>query len=130
MGLISPPVGGQTQPPQEIPQWILKQVVKPWYDAEGNWHAGAVLEWHQYFQSYTVEQWASWMSSRPINGKRFQQEEWLEWWASGEGSPEHVFIHTVIGLQEHALIKILREAIKQVATQQQLMRGRNRYAPH
>ena len=95
--------GDQVQPPQEIVQWILKQAVKPWYDSEGTWHTGTVLEWHQYFQSYSAEQWAIWMNSQSGVGERYQPEQWLEWWDTEEGRPEHVLIHTLIELQEHAL---------------------------
>ena len=121
---------GQIQPPQEILKWILQQAVKPWYNAEGTWHTGTVLEWHQYFQSYTAEQWASWMSSQNGVGGRYQPEQWLEWWSTEEGRPEHALIHTLVELQEHALIKILRESIKQVTLQKRLQRERHRYAPY
>ena len=122
--------GDQVQPPQEIIQRILKQVVKPWYDSEGTWHTGTVLEWHQYFQSYSVEQWASWMSSQSGVGERYQPEQWLEWWATDEGRPEHVLIHTLIELQEHALFRILRESLKQVMLQKRHQREKHRYAPY
>ena len=122
--------GDQIQPPTEILQWILKQAVKPWYDSEGNWHTGTVLEWHQYFQTYSAEDWARWMSSQNGVGGQYQPEQWLEWWATDEGRPEHALIHTLIELQEHALIRILREALKQVMLQKRHQREKHRYAPY
>ena len=70
------------------------------------------------------------MSSQSGVGERYQPEKWLEWWSTPEGQPEHVLIHTLIELREHALIKILRESIKQVVMQREQLRVKHRYAPY
>ena len=70
------------------------------------------------------------MNSQSGVGEKYQPEQWLEWWESVEGRPEHALIHTLIELQEHALIKILRESIRQVVNQRELVRVKHRYAPY
>ena len=114
--------------PPEILTWILSQEVKPYTDSSGVTHHGTVQEWHDYFQQWNQEEWASWMSTQYIAGKKWMKEEWLEWWTSPEGSPLHEIEHTLTELREHSLIAVLRNAAKVVKVTNR--RAALRYKPY